>query len=221
MLTVATGTSSEVEQDIKRSRFIALLCPAASEAAAREVISARRRQFPDARHHCSAFILQSDGATPQMRFSDDGEPNGTAGAPILDALRGAGLTDVVAVVTRYRRTMGLLSGLLAGHSPARWEVSAGPIPHTRLTLLRVDTAIPDLTWFDHVIVVDYPGSLASLDTAVGSAASTGGPSTVQILHLQCQLEERLALLATYRSLRPGASAYPSPTEVEWLLSSPP
>ncbi len=101
MLTVATGTSSEVEQDIKRSRFIALLCPAASEAAAREVISARRRQFPDARHHCSAFILQSDGATPQMRFSDDGEPNGTAGAPILDALRGAGLTNVVAVVTRY------------------------------------------------------------------------------------------------------------------------
>lgn len=125
----------------------------------------------------------------------------------------------VAVVTRYQRTMGLLSGLLAGHSPARWEVSAGPVPRTRLTLLRVDTVIPDLTWFDHVIVVDYPWSLDSLDAAVGSAAATGGPSLVHMLHLHCPLEDRLALLATYRSLRPGAPAYPTPGEVDWLLSS--
>ena len=101
MLTVAAGTSSEVELDIRKSRFIGFLCPVSSEELAREAIVARRKYFPDARHHCSAFVLESDGATPQTRFSDDGEPGGTAGAPILNALLGAGLVDVVAVVTRY------------------------------------------------------------------------------------------------------------------------
>ena len=53
----------------------------------------------DARHHCTAFVLGPDGAT--LRSNDDGEPSGTAGAPMLDVLRGRGLTDVVAVVARW------------------------------------------------------------------------------------------------------------------------
>ena len=53
----------------------------------------------DARHHCTAFVLGPDGTT--TRSNDDGEPSGTAGAPMLEVLRGRGLTDVVAVVTRW------------------------------------------------------------------------------------------------------------------------
>ena len=78
--------TAEAEVEIKRSRFLALLAPVVDEAAAREVIAERRSAHPKARHHCTAFILDPDSRT--QRFNDDGEPAGTAGAPILDVLAG-------------------------------------------------------------------------------------------------------------------------------------
>lgn len=101
MRTLVVGQVVEAEMEVKRSRFISVVSQVRSEDAAREVILGQRSQFPDARHHCSAFILESEGATPRTHFSDDGEPSGTAGAPMLEVLSGAGLTNVVAVVTRY------------------------------------------------------------------------------------------------------------------------
>lgn len=89
----------ECEIEISRSRFLARLEHVASEEEARTVISAARAEHPRASHHCSAFVLGPDGRV--QRSNDDGEPSGTAGAPILDALVSAGLSDVVAVVTRY------------------------------------------------------------------------------------------------------------------------
>ncbi|OKL52089.1 YigZ family protein [Buchananella hordeovulneris] len=97
----APGGSWEAEIEIKRSRFIARLAHADSEEGARAHIAQARAQFPTARHHCSAFILFGEGALNVERSSDDGEPAGTAGTPMLEVLRGAGLTDVAAVVTRY------------------------------------------------------------------------------------------------------------------------
>lgn len=87
------------EIEIKRSRFIARVAHVETEAEARAVIEEERSLHPKARHHCSAFVLDPDSRT--QRFSDDGEPSGTAGAPILEVLTGHGLTYVVAVVTRY------------------------------------------------------------------------------------------------------------------------
>lgn len=95
--TVAGPVEAEIE--ISRSRFIARLERVETEEAAREVIARVRAEHPRARHHCSAFVLGVDGRV--QRTNDDGEPGGTAGAPMLDALLGAGLSDVVAVVTRY------------------------------------------------------------------------------------------------------------------------
>ncbi|WGD37702.1 YigZ family protein [Lysinibacter sp. HNR] len=89
----------ETESEVKRSRFICYLMPVASEGAARSSIAEIRSLHPKARHHCSAFII-GPGQELQ-RTNDDGEPSGTAGAPMLDALLGAGLSDVVAVVVRY------------------------------------------------------------------------------------------------------------------------
>lgn len=89
------------EIEIKRSRFICIVHRARTEDEAREVISAAREEFPDARHHCSAFIVHVDNAQPIERSSDDGEPSGTAGKPMLEVLKGSGLMDVVAVVIRY------------------------------------------------------------------------------------------------------------------------
>lgn len=89
------------EFEVKRSRFIGWVARATTEEEARAVIAAAREEYPDARHHCSAFIVHQDGAQPIERSSDDGEPSGTAGKPMLEVLKGSGMQDVVAVAIRY------------------------------------------------------------------------------------------------------------------------
>ena len=96
-LTVARTAEAEVE--VKRSRFLCRVERVETEAEARAVVEQARRQHWDARHHCSAFVLGPDGAV--QRSNDDGEPSGTAGAPMLEVLRGREVSDVVAVVTRW------------------------------------------------------------------------------------------------------------------------
>ncbi|SDR88967.1 YigZ family protein [Corynebacterium timonense] len=95
------GQVVEHEIEIKRSRFITRIARAQNEDEARAVIASAREDYPDARHHCSAYIYRVEGAQPVERSSDDGEPAGTAGIPMLETLRGSGLFDVAAVVTRY------------------------------------------------------------------------------------------------------------------------
>lgn len=100
-LTIATDAEAEIE--VKRSRFRCTLVRVQDEASARAVVERLRREHWDARHHCSAFIL-GPPPVPVERSSDDGEPAGTAGAPMLEVLRGwegSGVSDVVAVVTRW------------------------------------------------------------------------------------------------------------------------
>ena len=94
---VPTG-AAEAELVEKRSRFIGQLFPVESEAEARACIEAVKKRRYDARHNCWCYRLRS-GA--QERYSDDGEPQGTAGMPMLETLRGSGLTNILAVVTRY------------------------------------------------------------------------------------------------------------------------
>ena len=96
-LVIARDGEAEVEA--KRSRFLCTLERVESEEAARAVVERLRKQHWDARHHCSAFVLGPDASV--QRSSDDGEPSGTAGAPMLEVLRGRGVSDVVAVVTRW------------------------------------------------------------------------------------------------------------------------
>lgn len=98
-IDAAPGEGVDVELEVKRSRFLTRLRRVSSEAEARAVIEGSRSQYFDARHHCSAFILGPDART--ARSSDDGEPAGTAGVPMLSALQHHGLTDVAVVVTRY------------------------------------------------------------------------------------------------------------------------
>lgn len=85
---------------VSNSRFIATAGPAATLEAARAFIAEQRAEMPDATHHVYAYII-GHGATTTLGMSDDGEPSGTAGRPVLAVLRGSGLGDVVLVVTRY------------------------------------------------------------------------------------------------------------------------
>ncbi|MFC6713803.1 IMPACT family protein [Branchiibius cervicis] len=116
-LTLPTGHALTAEIDVRRSRFLAVVCRVGDESAARAVIAGCRSAYPDARHHCSAFVL---GPAPRTeRSNDDGEPSGTAGAPMLQVLRSADLSDVVAVVTRYFGGTLLGTGAWPGPTPMR------------------------------------------------------------------------------------------------------
>lgn len=91
------GGSGELVE--KKSRFIATLRPVETEEEAEAFIGEMKKKYWDASHNCSAFVL-GQGAE-LTRCSDDGEPGGTAGRPMLEALLGAGVRNVAAVVTRY------------------------------------------------------------------------------------------------------------------------
>ena len=82
----------------KRSRFIGQLWPVESEQEALDRLAAVRKEHYDARHNCFAYLVREGGT---VRYGDDGEPQGTAGQPILAVLNGAGLTNVCCTVTRY------------------------------------------------------------------------------------------------------------------------
>jgi uncharacterized YigZ family protein len=93
------SSHGEAEIVVSKSRFRCELVRVEDEMTARGVIDGIRREHWDAKHHCSAFILGPDRSIE--RSSDDGEPPGTGGAPMLEVLRGNKVSDVVAVVTRW------------------------------------------------------------------------------------------------------------------------
>ena len=133
----APGGEARAEIREKGSRFLAVIGPAADEAAARELLAALERELPDATHHCWAWRL---GEPPRERGADAGEPAGTAGIPILQVLRGAGLSDVMAVVARWFGGTKLGKGGLARAyaAAAREALQTLPVvqrvPTIRLTL---------------------------------------------------------------------------------------
>ncbi|MEV5379203.1 MULTISPECIES: YigZ family protein [Streptomyces] len=95
--TVAREGVHEIE--ISKSRFICALAPAATEEEAQAFVARIRKEHPTARHHCFAYVLGADGGV--QKASDDGEPGGTAGVPMLQMLVRREVRYAVAVVTRY------------------------------------------------------------------------------------------------------------------------
>lgn len=108
---------------IKKSRFIGQLYPVESMEQAQSVLAEVKKKYWDARHNCSAVVIGENGA--YTRCSDDGEPQGTAGVPMLEALKGSGLTNVLAVVTRYFGGVLLgTGGLVRAYTSAVSEICA-------------------------------------------------------------------------------------------------
>jgi uncharacterized YigZ family protein len=153
-LTLAAGLTAAAETEVKRSRFIAVVRRVADEAEARDLVADQRKAHHAARHHCSAMVLGAGGLLE--RSSDDGEPAGTAGAPMLEVLRGHQLGDVAAVVTRYFGGTLLGSGglarayagavtaaLLDAPLVRRVEVSLHRIGVPLADLARVESALRD------------------------------------------------------------------------------
>lgn len=117
---------AESEFTEKRSRFITHLYKVETEAEARARIEEMKKKYYDARHNCWCYLLQEGGV---VRYSDDGEPQGTAGIPVLDVLLKENLTDCVVVATRYfGGTLLGTGGLVRAYShTAKIAVDAGGI----------------------------------------------------------------------------------------------
>lgn len=135
-LTVARAGVHESE--IKRSRFLCALAPADSEEAARDFVGRVRKEHPGATHNCFAYVIGPEGRL--HRASDDGEPGGTAGTPMLQALLGREVRDTAAVVTRYYGGVQLGAGGLArayGGAVTAALDEIGTIERRRLALVTV------------------------------------------------------------------------------------
>jgi uncharacterized YigZ family protein len=100
-------------EEISRSRFITTLAPAPTIDDAQAFLARMRGAFPDATHNCWAYVVGPPGSTGRVGMSDDGEPHGTAGRPMLTVLLHGGVGDVAAVVTRYYGGVKLGTGGLA------------------------------------------------------------------------------------------------------------
>lgn len=127
--TLASEATANYE--IQKSKFIAYVAPVETEEAAREFVTAIKKKHFDARHNCSAWILGADGN--RQKSNDDGEPGGTAGNPILEAIKQHGLTNTVVVVTRYFGGIKLGAGGLirAYNHTASLGLEAAPILETK------------------------------------------------------------------------------------------
>lgn len=132
MYASTIGQSVEHEIVIKKSRFITNAAPVGSLEEADQFISGIKSQYWDARHNCSALIIGRDSGV--QRSSDDGEPSGTAGIPMLEVLRHRNLTDVAVVVTRYFGGVLLgAGGLIRAYSGSVAEsLDLVPLIHRRL-----------------------------------------------------------------------------------------
>jgi uncharacterized YigZ family protein len=200
------GARIDTEIEIKRSRFLCRLVRVEGEAEARAEIDAARRAEWGARHHCSAFVLGPASAPEQVRRSnDDGEPSGTAGRPMLDALSGREFIDCVAVVSRYFGGVLLgAGGLVRAYSDAvlaavdeaaalhavvareRRELYTLALAHADAgrveSELRQQGVIVLGTDYGSAAVVTLSGPDAGALHAVVAAATAGGGALVQLGH---------------------------------------
>lgn len=157
----------EHELVIKKSRFLGLAHPVDSPEDAEAVIARVKKQAWDARHHCVAMVTGLLG--DQARSSDDGEPSGTAGMPILEVVRRRELTDVVVVVTRYFGGVKLgAGGLVRAYSSAASETLDLASLVRRETLSRATLVVP------HADAGRYDNLLR--DWAANHGATLGDPA---------------------------------------------
>ncbi|MEV4993644.1 YigZ family protein [Streptomyces niveus] len=126
------------ETEVNRSRFICALAPAATEREAQDFVADVRREHPTASHNCFAYVIGADASV--QKASDDGEPGGTAGAPMLQMLVRRDVRYVVAVVTRYYGGVKLgAGGLIRAYGGAVGEAldALGTVTRQRYRLATI------------------------------------------------------------------------------------
>ncbi|MDX2455496.1 YigZ family protein [Desulfosarcina sp.] len=138
------AAQNRVTEIVKKSKFIASLAHAPSPEDAKNFIARMKAEFSDANHNCWAYVTGPPGDTAQCGMSDDGEPHGTAGRPMLNALVHGEVGEIVAVVTRYFGGTKLGTGGLV-------RAYSGSVQNALKTLARIEKK----TWIQDTIVIEY------------------------------------------------------------------
>lgn len=145
--------ATEARTEVRRSLFIASVSPAATAEDADSFVASVRAKYPDATHNCYAYIAGVEN--PSVRFSDDGEPGGTAGQPMLEVLKKRGLTAVAVVVTRYFGGIKLgAGGLVSAYtdSVATGIDAAGAVTMTERSLVEVRAGYQEFSRADSALI---------------------------------------------------------------------
>jgi len=167
-----------VEEEIKRSRFITTVAYTPTVESARAFINEVSTEFSDANHNCWAYLVGPPASTAQVGMSDDGEPHGTAGRPMLTVLSHSGIGDLCAVVTRYFGGILLgTGGLVKAYSGGvKLAMEALPtierVPKTRLEVVTEYSAI---TLFKRMLL-DYEVELLGEEFAADATFRLQLPS---------------------------------------------
>jgi len=136
------AATTRIENEVNRSRFIATLANVPTVEAARAFIASIRAEMPDANHRVYAFKV-GYGASIIEGLSDDGEPSGTAGPPVMAVLRGADIGDTALVVTRYFGGIKLgTGGLVRAYSDAARAVIAATPIHEKIERRQLGLTLP-------------------------------------------------------------------------------
>ena len=200
MNIILKNGSGEIEE--KKSRFICHIFKIKSEEEAEEYITAVKKKYWDARHNCYAYVTGDKGQI--QRFSDDGEPQGTAGKPMLDILNSYWLTDCLLVVTRYfGGTLLGTGGLIRAYTKSTQEgikesmviekclgvmlsltcdyTTSGKIQYLTATehIPVLDTVYTDNVTFEMIVPVEEVGSVGKkfMEASMGKAVLEKGEET--------------------------------------------
>ncbi len=184
------------EQEIKHSRFIATVVHAPTLAEARAQIAVIAARYPDATHNCWAFHV-GVGPPAEIGASDDGEPGGTAGRPMLLVLQGSGLGDVAAVVTRYYGGVKLGSGGLVRAYGGTLQKALNELPTREQVIRRAGVLTLDYALYEQARRL-----LAQFDALV-EAEDFAASVTLLVALPQDQWD---ACAAAIRELSNGAAA---------------
>lgn len=143
-----------VEEVIQRSRFVTTVAHAPDAEAAHAFVERMRTEFPDATHHCWAFVAGAPGSTAHIGMSDAGEPHGTAGRPMLTVLLHGGVGEVVAVGSRWfggvKLGTGGLSRAYAGGVKQALE-TLPTLEKVERRVLEVEVGYPDVDMLQRLV----------------------------------------------------------------------
>ena len=180
------------EFKVKRSLFIGTLAPCGSVKAAREVLARVEGSHKDANHNCWAYRLAPDSGTAHS--SDDGEPAGTAGKPILEAIRRSGLFNVIIVVTRYFGGIKLgVRGLIDAYGQTAADAASRAERVLNVRKRKVAVCLPYAAIGDIAHLLDAAGTTSALEWSYGSDAEVAADVRASgSLRLEASLDELLA-----------------------------
>ena len=178
---------SEIE--VERSRFITTVQAVTSAGEAQEFIAAIKAEFPDANHNCWAYLVGPPGSSDQIGLSDDGEPHGAAGKPMLIALQYSGLGNTAVVVTRYFGGVKLGKGGMVKAYTAAVKTALEQLPRGERVVW-----VKFLATFDYALVTPFERRLPEFEAEV--IETEYGARVDCLLRLPVECNEAFCLMFT-------------------------